>query len=31
MVNDLPDPARFLKVARDLVAAAAKAAKGEHP
>jgi hypothetical protein len=30
MVNDLPDPVRFLKVARDLVAAAAKAAKGEH-
>jgi DNA-binding NarL/FixJ family response regulator len=31
MVNDLPDPVRFLKVAGDLVAAAAKAAKGEHP
>jgi DNA-binding NarL/FixJ family response regulator len=30
MVNDLPDPVRFLKVAGDLVAAAAKAAKGEH-
>ncbi len=31
MVNDLPDPIRFLKVAGDLVAAAAKAAKGERP
>jgi DNA-binding NarL/FixJ family response regulator len=31
MVNDLPDPVRFLKVAGDLVAAAAKGAKGEHP
>jgi DNA-binding NarL/FixJ family response regulator len=31
MVNDLPDPVRFQKVAGDLVAAAAKAAKGEHP
>ena len=31
MVNDLPDPVRFLKVAGDLVAAAAKAAKGENP
>jgi len=31
MVNDLPDPVRFLKVAGDQVAAAAKAAKGEHP
>jgi DNA-binding NarL/FixJ family response regulator len=31
MINDLPDPARFLKVAGDLVAAAAKAATGEHP
>jgi DNA-binding NarL/FixJ family response regulator len=31
MVNDLPDPVRFRKVAGDLVAAAAKAAKGEHP
>jgi DNA-binding NarL/FixJ family response regulator len=31
MVNDLPDPVRFLKVAGDLVAAAAKAATGEHP
>jgi hypothetical protein len=30
MVNDLPDPARFLKIAGDLVAAA-KAAKGERP
>ncbi len=31
MVNDQPDPVRFLKVAGDLVVAAAKAAKGEHP
>ena len=31
MVNDLPDPARFLKVAGNLVAAAATAAKGEPP
>jgi DNA-binding NarL/FixJ family response regulator len=31
MVNDLPDPVRFLKVAGDLVEAAAKAATGEHP
>jgi DNA-binding NarL/FixJ family response regulator len=31
MVNDLPDPVRFRKVAGDLVAAAAKAAKGERP
>jgi DcmR-like sensory protein len=31
MVNGLPDPARFLKVAGDLVAAAAKASKGERP
>jgi hypothetical protein len=31
MVNDQPDPVRFLKVTRDLVLAAAKAAKGEHP
>ena len=31
MVNDLPDPVRFLKVAGDLVAAAAKSAKGENP
>jgi DNA-binding NarL/FixJ family response regulator len=30
MVNDLPDPVRFLKIAGDLVAAA-KAAKGERP
>ena len=30
MVNDLPDPVRFLKIAGDLVAAAAKAAKGER-
>jgi DNA-binding NarL/FixJ family response regulator len=31
MVNDLPDPVRFLRVAGDLVAAAAKTATGEHP
>ena len=31
MVNDLPDPVRFLKVAGNLVAAAAKVAKGENP
>jgi hypothetical protein len=31
MVNDLPDPARFLEAAANLVAAAVKAAKGEHP
>ena len=31
MVNDLPDPLRFLEVAGNLIVAAAKAAKGEHP
>jgi len=31
MVNDLPDPARFLKVAGSLVAAAAKASRGDRP
>jgi MEDS: MEthanogen/methylotroph, DcmR Sensory domain len=31
MVNDLPDPVRFLKVASDLVATTAKATKGKHP
>ena len=31
IVNDLPDPVRFLKVAGDLVAAAAKSARGENP
>jgi DNA-binding NarL/FixJ family response regulator len=31
MVNDLPDPARFLKVAGNLVAAAARASRGERP
>jgi DNA-binding NarL/FixJ family response regulator len=31
MVNDVPDPIRFLKVASDLIAAAARGAKGEHP
>ena len=31
MVNDAPDRTRFLKVAGDLLAAATKAAKGEHP
>jgi DNA-binding NarL/FixJ family response regulator len=31
MVNDLPDPVRFMKVTGDLFEAAARAAKGEHP
>ena len=31
MVNGLPEPARFLKDAGNLVAAAAKASKGERP
>ena len=31
MVDNLPDPVRFLKVAGGLIAAAAKTAKGEHP
>jgi len=31
MVNDLPDPEQFLRVAGDLVTEAAKAAKGESP
>jgi hypothetical protein len=31
MVNDQSDPVRFLKVAGNLIEAAAKAAKGEHP
>jgi hypothetical protein len=31
MVNDLPDPVRFMKVAGDLMVAAAKAAKGKRP
>ena len=31
MVNGLPDPVRFQKVARDLIAAATKTAKGEQP
>jgi DNA-binding NarL/FixJ family response regulator len=31
MVNDLPDSVRFLNVFGDLVSAATKAAKGEHP
>jgi DNA-binding NarL/FixJ family response regulator len=31
MVNDLPDPVRFQKIAGNLVAAAAKAAKGQPP
>lgn len=31
MVNDLPDPVRFHKVTADLVASAAKAAKGKPP
>jgi DNA-binding NarL/FixJ family response regulator len=31
MVNDLPDPVRFLKVAGDLVGAAANGTRGERP
>jgi DNA-binding NarL/FixJ family response regulator len=31
MVNDLPDPVRFFNMAGNLIAAAAKAAKGDHP
>jgi hypothetical protein len=31
MVNDLPDPVRFSKVAGELIEAAAKAGKTEHP
>jgi len=31
MVNDLPDPDRFFKVAGNLISSAAKAAKGENP
>lgn len=31
MINDLPDPVRFLQVAADLIMRAAKAAKGKHP
>ena len=31
MVEGLPDPTRFLRVASDLVVTAAKAAKGDHP
>jgi DcmR-like sensory protein len=31
MVNDIPDPARFLEVAGSLIMSAAKAAKAEHP
>jgi CheY-like chemotaxis protein len=31
MINNQPDPVRFLKVAGDLITAAAKAAKGERP
>jgi len=31
MVNDLPDPIRFLKTVSDLIVTASKAAKGEHP
>jgi DNA-binding NarL/FixJ family response regulator len=31
MVNDLPDPARFLKCAGDLIAAAGKASRGDRP
>ena len=31
MVNDLPDPLRFLKIATDLIVTASLAAEGEHP
>ena len=31
MVNDLPDPLRFVKIASDLIVTASQAAKGEHP
>jgi hypothetical protein len=31
MVNDMPDPALFLKVASNLVVSAAKASKVKHP
>jgi hypothetical protein len=31
MVNDLPDPVRFLNVFGDLVSSATKAATAEHP
>jgi CheY-like chemotaxis protein len=31
MVNDLPDPARFLGVADNLITTAAKSGEGEHP
>ena len=31
MVNDMPDPVRFLKTTVDLILNAAQAAKGEHP
>jgi hypothetical protein len=31
MVNDLPDEARFFKIACDLIMSAAKAARGKHP
>ena len=30
MVNDQPDPVRFLKVAGDLIVEAAKVVKGEY-
>ena len=31
MVNDLPDPVRFLKIFGDLLSSVAKMATGEHP
>lgn len=31
MVNDMPDPLRFLKIVSDLIVIASRAAKGEHP
>jgi DNA-binding NarL/FixJ family response regulator len=31
IVDDLPDPVRFLKIVSDLIVTASKVAKGEHP
>jgi hypothetical protein len=31
MINEMPDPVRFLEAAGNLIMAAAKSAKGEHP
>lgn len=30
MINDLPDPLRFLKIVRDLIVTASRAVKGEY-